>query len=83
MSGSGIAIDFPEASANPTPCRLEMRIKLERIVATEVSASLSADTVLRENYNATVDVLSLKETEDVSVRVRIWRKKSLEISALR
>ena len=62
---------------------LNTRKKLERIKATALSASLSAAPVLREKYKATVVIKSLKEVEGESVRARIWRKKSLAISALR
>ena len=71
MSGSGIVISFLEASENSTPCRLKMRNKLEKLVATIVSASLPVEPVFREKYEATVVNKSLKEVEKVSVRARI------------
>ena len=66
-----------------TLCRLEMRKKILRIDMAAVFASLSADPVFNPKYDDIVDIRSLKETEGVSERVMIYRRKSLAINALR
>ena len=72
----------PETSEKPTPCRLEtIKKRYESMPA--VSASLSADPVFNPRNDATVDIRSLKETEEVSERFMLWWDNSLAINALR
>lgn len=47
-----------------------MQKKSERINATAVSTSLSANSVLRGKYDAAVVIKSLKELEGVSEKAR-------------